>query len=154
MTLFATGGAAAFRKSMYLQLQGFNAIYYPLYWEDIDLCYRALKRGWKVLYAPECIMYHKHQATIKTMYDTKQLSYITARNSYIFFWINITTLNILILHLFWSLTFFIRDIFKLKFRFHIAFCLALTKIFEIIKYRNLEKKQQKKTDVEIFEILN
>ncbi|HON56740.1 MAG TPA: glycosyltransferase, partial [bacterium] len=45
MTLFATGGAAAFRKSMYLQLQGFNAIYYPLYWEDIDLCYRALKRG-------------------------------------------------------------------------------------------------------------
>jgi len=150
LTLFATGGAAAFRKSMYLELNGFDEIYYPLYWEDIDLCYRALKRGWLVLYAPECIMYHKHQATIKTMYDSKQLSYITARNSYIFFWRNITTRSLIISHFFWTIIFFIRDIFKLKFRFHIAFLLALTKIFEIFKRRFVEKNQNKKTDIEIF----
>ncbi|HOK40587.1 MAG TPA: glycosyltransferase [bacterium] len=153
MTLFATGGAAAFRKSMYLELGGFDDIYYPLYWEDIDLCYRALKRGWKVLYAPECIMYHKHQATIKTMYDATQLSFITARNSYIFFWKNISTPKFLFAHFFWSLVFFIRDFFNLKFRFHIAFLLALKKIFKIIKRKIKEKNFFIKTDSEILDLL-
>lgn len=153
ITLFATGGAAAFRKSMYQQLEGFDKIYYPLYWEDIDLCYRALKRRWKVIYAPECIMYHKHQATIKTMYNSRQISYITARNSYIFFWANISDNKILLSHFCWTISFFLRDLCKLKFRFIIAFFMALFKMTAIAQKRRAVIKNSKLTDMEIIKKL-
>ncbi len=34
---------------------------YKLYFEDVDLCYFAKKRGWEVLYCPQSKMYHDHQ---------------------------------------------------------------------------------------------
>lgn len=154
ITLFATGGAAAFRKSMYKKLNGFDKIFYPLYWEDIDLCYRALKQGWKVLYAPDCIMYHKHQATITKMYDKKNLSHITARNSYIFFWKNITDKKILLSHFFYNTIFCLRDLFKLKFRFIRATISALFYLKKIIIRRSLNKKNIKLSDKDIFDLIN
>jgi len=139
-TIFATGGAAAFRKSMYDELGGFDTIYYPLYWEDVDLCYRALTHRWKVIYDPSCLMFHKHQATIKKMYDGEKIGIITARNSYVFFWKNITDLRFIIDHIFYTFIFHIRDVFRLQFRFIIAWFMALEKIPAIIKYRITSQK--------------
>lgn len=154
MTLFATGGAAAFRKEMYLKLGGFQRIFHPLYWEDIDLCYRALKRDWKVLYDPNCIMYHKHQATIKKMYDPKNLGLITARNSYIFFWKNITDKKFLFEHLIYTFIFHIRDLFKMRFRFITATFMALSRIRQILKLRLEEKREGfQLSDREVLDIL-
>ncbi len=63
-TLFACGGAFMVDRDRYLKLGGFDPIYHPLYYEEIDLSYRALKRGWKVLYEPKSVAYHKVQSTI------------------------------------------------------------------------------------------
>ena len=46
-TLFACGGAFMVKRKGYLKLGGFDPIYHPLYYEEIDLSYRALKRGWE-----------------------------------------------------------------------------------------------------------
>ena len=32
-----------------------------LYFEDVDLCLRLRKAGWKVMYNPEAVMIHHHQ---------------------------------------------------------------------------------------------
>jgi GT2 family glycosyltransferase len=34
-----------------------------LYFEDVDLCLRLRKSGWKVIYYPEAVMVHHHQRT-------------------------------------------------------------------------------------------
>jgi hypothetical protein len=44
-TLFACGGAFMVNRQKYLDLGGFDSMYHPLYYEEIDLSYRALKRG-------------------------------------------------------------------------------------------------------------
>jgi len=135
LTLFATGGAAAFDREKFLELGGFDHIYYPLYWEDIDICYRAHKRGWLVIYAPDCVMYHKHRATIGKSLPQERLRLVTARNSYIFLYKNITDPVMLKQHAVWSLLFFVRDTLRGKFRFQRAFLMALCKLPRIIRRR-------------------
>lgn len=89
-TLFATGGAAAFRRDAVLRLGGFDPLYHPLYWEDVDLCWRAWKRGMRVLYDPGVLLFHKHRATIEKQYGGDAIRGVTARNAYLFLWKNLT----------------------------------------------------------------
>ena len=44
-TLWASGGSMAFRKSLWNKLGGMDETFAPAYWEDIDICYRAVKSG-------------------------------------------------------------------------------------------------------------
>ncbi|MDD5130374.1 MAG: glycosyltransferase, partial [Candidatus Omnitrophica bacterium] len=92
-TIFAIGGAMVFRKSDFLWLGGFDPIYRPNCWEDIDISYRAWKRGMKVLYEPSSLMYHKGRATL-TYERPKEI-----KNELLFTWKNITDPHILKEHL-------------------------------------------------------
>lgn len=65
LTLYAGGGCAAFRRSMFVELGGFDRLYHPAYCEDIDLSYRAWRRAWKVIYEPSSVIYHRVSATLK-----------------------------------------------------------------------------------------
>ncbi|MBN1591758.1 MAG: glycosyltransferase family 2 protein [Candidatus Coatesbacteria bacterium] len=140
LTLFATGGAAAFDREKFLELGGFDNIFHPLYWEDIDTCYRAQKRGWPVIYAPDAVMYHKHQATVAEGEGRKRIRLITARNSYIFLYKNILDKSMLWEHILFSLKFFAADSLKGEFRFQRAFLLAMPRLIRILKRRSAEKK--------------
>jgi GT2 family glycosyltransferase/MoaA/NifB/PqqE/SkfB family radical SAM enzyme/glycosyltransferase involved in cell wall biosynthesis len=92
-TVFAIGGAMIFRKSDFLWLGGFDSIYKPNCWEDIDLSYRAWKRGLKVLYEPASLLYHKGRATL-TYERSKEI-----KNELLFTWKNITDVPMLRKHL-------------------------------------------------------
>jgi len=45
-----SGGSGIFDKEKWIQLHGFDPLFYPAYWEDVDLGYRARKKGWKILF--------------------------------------------------------------------------------------------------------
>ena len=62
-TLYATACAALYRRDRVDALGGFDELYSPFYWEDVDLSYRALKRGWRVLYEPRSVVHHQHETT-------------------------------------------------------------------------------------------
>lgn len=87
-TLYATACAAAYRRSMVEQLGGFDELYSPCYWEDVDLSYRALKRGWKVLYEPASVVYHQHETTTGRL-DKRFTAMVKQRNAFLFVWKNI-----------------------------------------------------------------
>lgn len=49
---------------------------YKLYFEDVDLCYFAHKRGWDVLYCPQSKMIHDHQrASAKTLFNSATINH-------------------------------------------------------------------------------
>ena len=65
--VFGTSGACAFlRKSM---LKGIKDRYgyfderFGMYYEDLDLCWRAQKKGWKTYYNPKAVVYHARGGT-------------------------------------------------------------------------------------------
>jgi len=56
------GAAMAIRRKAFAQKELFDTRYH-LYFEDVDLCYFAKKRGWHILYCPQSKMIHDHQRT-------------------------------------------------------------------------------------------
>lgn len=60
------GGAMVLRRET-LKKTGLFDPYLFIFSEDIDLCYRIRKHGYKVIYVPQSIIYHKGQATLKNL---------------------------------------------------------------------------------------
>lgn len=87
-TLYATACAAAYRRSLLDKLGGFDDLFSPAYWEDVDLSYRALKRGWRVLYEPDSVVHHEHESTTALL-DRRFLAMVRQRNHFFFVWKNI-----------------------------------------------------------------
>jgi len=153
-TLFACGGAFMVNRNQYLDLGGFDPMYHPLYYEEIDLSYRALKRGWKVHYEPKSIAYHKVQATISQQEKRRRISLISARNNYLFVWKNILDRPMTLTFLFYIPIFLLRDLFQLRSRFWIAFCMALKRLPQALKGRAIEQSDTLYSDREILSLIN
>ena len=87
--LYASGGFSAFDRDRFLELGGFDPLYAPFYWEDVDICYAAWKRGWRTLYEPRSVVYHHSRGTIGRSYSAGYAEMIDLRNRYLFTWKNI-----------------------------------------------------------------
>lgn len=66
-TAWVSGGSGMFNRSHWLALGGFDAAFYPAYWEDIDISFRARKRGLKVLFTDQTFVLHQHETTNKNI---------------------------------------------------------------------------------------
>ncbi len=98
-SLWASGGQAAFDRAKWLKLGGMDLLYRPFYWEDTDMGYNAWKRGWQVLWAPDCRCVHDHQKSVIANNFTKEFVMNTAqRNQFLFIWKNITDPGFLFSH--------------------------------------------------------
>lgn len=62
-TSLAVGGFSAFNRQKFVEIGGFDRLYHPGYFEDADLCLRALDKGWKVLYDSKAVVYHLENAS-------------------------------------------------------------------------------------------
>ena len=62
-TLFTSGGFMAVDRKKFVELGGFNRLFYPAYCEDLDICFRAWRRGWRCIYEPDSHVWHRHQAS-------------------------------------------------------------------------------------------
>jgi GT2 family glycosyltransferase/SAM-dependent methyltransferase len=62
------GSAAALlvRAELWRELGGFDERFAPMYYEDVDLCFAARKRGWRVLYEPSAVVVHAEGSTAGT----------------------------------------------------------------------------------------
>lgn len=75
---FACGGAMLVRRDILEEIGLFDSRYF-IYGEDVDLCWRAWLGGYKVVYVPSAMVYHKYGGTMGTL--TAQRLYLTSRNS-------------------------------------------------------------------------
>jgi GT2 family glycosyltransferase len=84
LTLEACGGAVAYRRRMFLALGGFDPLFRPGYYEDLDISYRAWARGWKVVYEPRSRAFHKESASMLERFGTSAKARILYRNHLLF----------------------------------------------------------------------
>lgn len=95
---WASGGSAAFNKKIWTSLGGFDPLFVPFYWEDVDLSFRALKAGFDILWEPKSLVYHQHGTTINKAHSSKFVTRVKQRNQLLFIWKNITDKNLLAEH--------------------------------------------------------
>ena len=74
----ACAGAALYRRKMLEEIGFFDEDFFLIH-EDTDLNLRAQLAGWKVMYVPTAVVYHKVRSTIGHMSD--DAVYFTLRNS-------------------------------------------------------------------------
>lgn len=89
------GGAMVIRRKT-LQEVGLFDSDYIIFSEDVDLCYRVRKHGYKTVYVPDAIIWHRGQMTLKKM-DPKgcYTDYMASRSRIRFILIHFTFIRLL-----------------------------------------------------------
>lgn len=83
-TFMLSGANALVDREKIQLLKGFDEIFAPFYWEDVDLSIRAWRLGWKCYYEPNSSCIHPTSTTIGKLFKKKQVSIISDRNKFIF----------------------------------------------------------------------
>jgi hypothetical protein len=77
--LFGTGAAMFVRREVYDALGGFDERYF-MFFEDVDFGWRLNLRGWRYVYEPASLAYHKHHASMSSFGAFKE-NYLLERNA-------------------------------------------------------------------------
>jgi GT2 family glycosyltransferase len=80
-TAWVSGGSGMFDKNKWLYLNGFDQLFYPAYWEDVDLSFRAKENGWKVLFDENAVVFHVHESTNNDVFGSQKIINMSWNNS-------------------------------------------------------------------------
>lgn len=143
------GGFCAFDRRKLLELEGFEPLMSPFYWEDVELSYRAWKRGWTVLYEPDSVVYHDASTTILKNFGTIKISRINVRNRFIFLWKNLHDPFLMLMHFGGTFLLILQAFLTLRIAFLLGLADAVGKLHAIIPKRWAERRKRKRKDREI-----
>lgn len=70
-SFFLSGANALMDRKKFIELNGFDEIFAPFYYEDADLGIRAWRVGWKCYFEPEAVCMHELSSTISKLKSEK-----------------------------------------------------------------------------------
>jgi len=70
------GAAFVCRTDRFNELKGFDPRYRPFYWEDVDIDYRARRKGWHCAVLPSTVVIHRHSETINRFHSQRKLHFL------------------------------------------------------------------------------
>ena len=148
--LYAIGACVAYNIAMFRSLGGYAEIYTPYLFEDVDISYRAWKRGWRNIYEPGATVYHYSSATIgKTNKRHKRTIYF--RNRFLFHWINLTDPSFIAKNAVHTLLRLTVCFLWLDFSYYAAFLGALRRVRAVAKMRRTVRESLKLSDQNILQ---
>ena len=130
----------AFRRSDFVDLGGFDDLYLPGIWEDVDLCFHGLKRGLKGLYEPRSVIWHDESTTFNREYGAKKKMCLAHRNMFLFFWKNIHDPALIASHILFLPLRLVYSVLSGKPEMAQGFFMALKKLPEALKKRQADKE--------------
>lgn len=134
-TSWIAGGSGAFDRSRWLEIGGMDVLFRPAYEEDRDICYRAAKHGWKLLFEPKSIVNHHHETTNIKAFGANKIKIISFKNQFLFVWKNITDKKYLAYHFLWLPYHLLVTNLRARGLLAVGFFLALAQLPEVIKAR-------------------
>jgi GT2 family glycosyltransferase len=146
--LYAVGACVAYDMEKFRALGGYAEIFTPYLFEDIDICYRAWKRGWKSIYEPGTQVLHYSSATIgKTKKRHKRAIYF--RNRFLFHWINLSDPALVLRHALAVAARLAVSFLWLDFTYYKAFFGALGRWRGVVALRRAERPWRQLSDLQI-----
>lgn len=142
------GGFCAFRRDVFLQLGGFDPVFAPYYSEDLDLSYRARKRGWELGYEPRSILHHAPSSTVKRHRAQFQRQVIIERNRLLFHWRNLDRPRLL-RHLLWAHLMVLQMALTGRWAYPAGYVRALGRARQVLRFRRREQPFWRRSDAEL-----
>lgn len=150
-SMFAGGGSAMFDRRKFIEIGGFDPLLAPIYWEDVDISYRAWKRGLSVVYEPGSVVHHRVSSTMRNVNQSK-VRRMQQRHRLIYHWVNLHDRKLFLSHLAWLGLLSLTSPLRLQMGFLVSVVSALKKLPQIHKRRLEEKLAARRTDREVFEL--
>jgi GT2 family glycosyltransferase len=91
----AAGPVLAVHRQRFLELGGYDPIFFPGRIEDLDLGFRGWMAGYRGYYVPESVAYHRGFGTFGPQLGARACDRLASRNSLIFAWKNTGGLRLL-----------------------------------------------------------
>jgi len=153
-TLHALGGQSIFDREKFLALDGLDPLFSPFYHEDLDISWRAYRRGWRVLYEPSATMIHRGAVTASRMYTREQLDSFMSKNMFLFIWKNLHDAGMTAQHAAWLAPRLARAVLKRDRVFLRGFAGALAQLPAAIRSRQAAGKGAKVSDADVLDALS
>ncbi len=150
-SMFAGGGSAMFDRRKFLEIGGFERLLTPYYWEDVELSYRAWKRGYSILYEPRSVTRHLVSSTIGKL-KRRRVRKIEQRNRLIFHWINLHDKKMIASHVAWVLLLALTAPIRLKPGFVLSLAAAIRSAPQIRDRRRAERLAARRSDRAVFKV--
>jgi GT2 family glycosyltransferase len=150
ISFFGSGGYTAYDREK-LNLQGgFQDCLSPNYWEDVELCYRAWKRGWTVRYEPKSRVHHLGSESMKKL-KSSEMDIVTERNRLLMTWINLHDKSWFAQHLGWLTLKLAGSAISLRWNYLRSFGRALAKTSKVLDARRIERRSALISDHDLAE---
>jgi GT2 family glycosyltransferase len=148
-TFFLQAGACAFVRERFGELGGLETFFAPAYWEDFDLSWRALARGWRNLYEPSSPAFHLGKASFRRLYEDAWLRQLDLRNHLLFLWANLADARLLTSHCLWLPLRIAREVATGRVDTLRALLKALPRLGEVMRSRRRRSRLRAVSDREI-----
>jgi len=126
----SSGPVLAVDRQRFLELGGYDPLYFPGRIEDLDLGFRGWMAGWKGYYEPRSLAYHKGFGSFEPAFGRSGCDRLAARNSLIFAWKNLAGWR-LATHLAWLPARLLRDLALRRLDFGLALWEALGRLGQV-----------------------
>lgn len=144
-SFYVNGGSGVFRKKIWEKLGGMDErLLSPFYWEDVDICYRAAKRGYEMWWEPRAKVVHEHGSVINPNFPAKKLTLIRERNWLLFNWKNLISKKLIKEHVLGVVRRSLKHPGYLR-----VVGMALLRLPVVLGKREREKKEEKVGDEEV-----
>lgn len=148
-TFWISGGSSLIRADLFKKVGGFDSLYNPFYWEDIDLSYRARKAGYQIMFEPQSTVEHRHEeGAIKKTYSASEVKAVAYKNQIIFVWKNMSG-KFLFTNIIWLPYYIVKSLINFDTPFFKGLLLAMIKLPQIIKKRSSQKRYYSISDSDI-----
>ncbi|MFH0778611.1 MAG: glycosyltransferase [Candidatus Eisenbacteria bacterium] len=155
LNLYAHGGASAYDRKRLLELGGFDELYLPYFYEDVDVSYRAWKRGWRCVTEPASVVYHLGSETIRRGTSRDANECFRRKNQLLFHWKNLSDGRFLLTHALSVAARLSLSPVRRDFLFPRALWMALGQLPDLVKKRRAEQSQvHAHTDAEVVSMLS
>jgi len=146
ISFFGSGGYTVYDRMKWNSLGGFQECLSPNYWEDVEICYRAWKRGWNVLYDPASRVHHLGSASMKKL-NSREMDIVTERNRLLLTWINLHARFWFAQHIGWLALRLVGSAISFRWNYLRSFSRAISKMSKVREARRIERRAAVISDI-------
>jgi GT2 family glycosyltransferase len=149
VTLWGNGCSTIYDREKFLAIGGFEELFAPYGWEDVEIGIKAWKQGMPTIYEPRSAIWHARSATIGSRFSRRHVRAVYARNRLWAHWMHLDTTEQFIQHAGMLFVKLIVDPFLLRWETWSSFAQALRALPRISARRKelLARRQMMLTDV-------
>ena len=151
LSFTAIGAFSAFERRRFLDLGGFDPLLFLV--EDIEISYRAWKRGWLVKYEPRSVAYHDASQTIGAHFRSRDVDGLSRRNRILMHWMLLHDRRMFRSHLLYLTGRILVSWLALDWRFYWGIVSGLAHLREIRAKRRDARRTMKRSDRDLLGML-